>query len=118
VVQRARDLPTEQCPRVADREQDTPQVGWLSNILVAVLGDFCVRNRLAPNLVTNNSDLKLLVRSCIQGGGESSTLSAGVPLTQGWRSQFVLPLLQDVLAGRRRVRISEPGSDAPLAYDP
>ena len=63
------------------------------------LGDFCVRNRLAPNLVTNSSDLKLLVRAYAQQPARSPALPPDVGLMQGWRSRFVLPLLEDVLAG-------------------
>lgn len=118
VVERARALPVETLPRAGDREQEPPQVTWIANILSAVLGDFCIRNRLAPNLVTNSSDLKVLVRSHLQSRGRRATLPPDAPLTEGWRNQFVLPLLQDVLTGRRSIRVAEPGAEAPLAYDP
>ena len=39
------------------------------------------------------------------------------PLTQGWRSQHVLPVLRAVLEGRQGVRIGDVNSEAPLAYD-
>jgi len=39
-------------------------------------------------------------------------------LTQGWRSEFVLPLLQDVLTGKRPVTVAKPGADTPLTYEP
>src|SRR5204863_1871318 len=45
VVERARALTVEALPRASAREQDPPQVTWVANILAAVLGDFCVRNR-------------------------------------------------------------------------
>lgn len=112
-VERARSLPVEQCPRVADREQDSPQLTWIANVLLAVLGDFCLRNRLAPNLVASSGDIKTLIRAQRRDG----TPPVEIPLTQGWRREFVLPLLQDVLEGRRSVRIADASVDTPLSYD-
>ena len=82
-VASARGLPIEQCPCAADREQDPPQLTWVSNMLVGVLGDFCVRNRLAPNLVASNSDIKVLVRAQRQSGQAPTTAPSEVPLMQG-----------------------------------
>jgi ribonuclease D len=117
LVKRARDLPLEQCPRVAEREQDPPQVGLVANVLAAVLGDYCTRNRLAPNLVANSSDLKLLVRMAMRHGRVAESNLTASLLSQGWRSQFVLPVLRDVLEGRRGIRIADVSADAPLTYD-
>jgi ribonuclease D len=112
IVQQARALPLDQCPVVAEREQDPPQVALVGNIAAAVLADFCARNRLAPNLVATSQDVKLLVRSRYQG----SPVPAESLLTHGWRAAHVLPELLAVLEGRRSVRIVDPRAEAPLAY--
>jgi ribonuclease D len=112
VVQQAVALPLDQCPALADREQDPPQVALVGNIAAAVLGDFCARNRLAPNLVATNQDVKLLVRAAHQGRPPP----AESLLTQGWRAKHVLPELLAVLQGRRSVRVVNPRADAPLEY--
>jgi ribonuclease D len=110
-VQRARALPPEQLPAVAERENDPPQVGWVTGVLMAVLGDLCARRALAPNLVASTNDVKLLVRARLQGAPppEESLL------TRGWRAAHVLPELLAVLEGRRAVRVADVGAGAPFA---
>src|SRR5262245_52112165 len=110
-VERARGLPLEECPEVADREQDSPQVGMAVGLLMAALGDFCTRERLAQGLVASNQDVKTLVRAHAQGEPFE-----GSPLTGGWRAAHVLPHLRAVLEGRRAVRIRDLRADAPLDY--
>jgi ribonuclease D len=113
VVEQARALPLEECPALADREQDPPQVQWVASVLTAVLGDLCARRRLATNLVATTSDIKLLVRARQQGGpplGESL-------LTHGWRAAHVLPELLAVLEGRRSLRVADLAADSPFAFD-
>jgi ribonuclease D len=112
VVERARSIPVEQCPAPAGRELDPPQVAMASGILQAVLGDWCARNRIAPNLVASSNDIKLLVRARLHREG----VPAESLLSQGWRREHVLPELEAVLLGRRGVRIADLGADAPLDY--
>ncbi len=111
-VAAARNLPLEQCPVQTEREQDPPQVGLVSNILQAVLGDLCIRKKLASNLAATTQDVKALVRARLAGEKppEDSLL------TRGWRSQHLLPELQAVLEGRHSVRIANVRADAPLDY--
>lgn len=109
-VKRARELPADELPTPADREQDPPQIGWATNILTAVLGDFCARHKLAANLVASNADVKGLVKAR-QRGEEPPEESL---LARGWRSQHVLPELLTVLEGRRSIRIGDLKAAAPL----
>ncbi|HZT81240.1 MAG TPA: hypothetical protein VFA26_13505, partial [Gemmataceae bacterium] len=113
VVRQARDLPAAECPRAAEREQDPPQVGWLTNVLLAVLGDLCVRRRLAANLVAANQDVKLVVRARLNGG----ELPEESLLTRGWRARHVLPELQAVLEGRRSLRVADLRAETPFAVE-
>jgi ribonuclease D len=113
VVEQGRSVPLEQCPRATEREQDPPQVGLVGNVLLAVLGDLCVRKQLAPNLVCSSNDVKLLVRSRLQ----KADLPTETLLTQGWRSQYVLPELLGVLDGRRSVRVADVIAEAPFAIE-
>jgi ribonuclease D len=113
VVETARELPRDQWPAPNEREQDPPQVGWLAGVLTAVLGDFCIRQRLAANLVATSQDVKLLVRARMA----CEPLPAESLLTQGWRARQVLPELLAVLEGRRSLRIADAAADAPLALE-
>ncbi len=86
-VAEARGLPVEELPAVFGREQDPPQVLLVANVLSAVLGDLCARRSLAPNLVANGNDVKLLVRSRLAG----QPLPDESLLTVGWRSDTSCP---------------------------
>ena len=113
VVNRARSLSLEECPAIAERDQDPPQVQLITNVLTAVLGDFCARNQLAANLVAATQDVKLLVRSRLLG----LPLPTASILCQGWRSRHVLPELLAVLDGRCSIRIANVATEAPLVIE-
>lgn len=108
----ARELPVERLPAVMERELDPPQLGLIANVLTAVLGDFCSRRRLASNFVATSSDIKLLVRSRLQGVPFADSI-----LCQGWRGTHVLPELEAILAGRRWLRIADVLDEAPFAFE-
>jgi ribonuclease D len=113
VVERARALPPDQYPAVAEREQDPPQVQLVVNVLTAVLGDLCTRRQLATNLVASTADVKLLVRARLQG----AEIPADSGLSQGWRKEHILPELLALLDGRRRLRIADVAAETPFAID-
>jgi ribonuclease D len=112
VVERARGLPAEQLPTVAERDQDPPQVGLVVNVLMAALGDYCTREHLAPNLAATTTDVKLLVRARLQGEPPPE----GSLLTRGWRAVHVLPHLEALLDGRRALRVRDVRAEAPFDY--
>jgi ribonuclease D len=112
VVQEARQVPLEQCPEAVGRIEDPPQLNLVANILISVLGDLCIRRKLAANLVASNTDLRTLVRARMA----KEPMPDGFLLMRGWRAQHVLPDLLAVLEGRRAVRIDDLTKDAPLDY--
>ena len=111
-VAEARGLPIESCPAVFGREQDPPQLGLVSNVLTAALGDLCARRGLASNLVASGADVKLLVRARLADQG----LPSESLLTAGWRREHILPDLLALLEGRRLLRIADVAADAPFDY--
>jgi ribonuclease D len=113
VVQKARQLPPEEWPTPAGREQDPPQLALVANVLISVLGDTCARNKLAVGLVAANNDVRAIVRARLAGAAMPE-----MALTEGWRAANVLPALLDVLEGRTAVRIANVKSEAPLKYEP
>jgi ribonuclease D len=110
-VDRANSIPLEQCPPVLEREQDPPQAGFLTNAVLAVLGNICARLRLASNLVATTQDVKALVRSYLQG----VRLAPEVSLAQGWRRDHILPELRAFLEGRLSLKVADLNSEAPFA---
>jgi ribonuclease D len=110
-VQRGREAPPEEWPTLQERDNDPPQVGLVTSLLMAVLGDLCARQSLTPGLVATTSDVKLLVRAHWQGKGPPAESG----LTHGWRAQAVLPALLAVLDGRQAVRVANVRAAAPFA---
>ena len=113
VVNRARTIALEECPVVAGREQDPPQLVLIAHILAAVLSDLCHKSHLAANLVATSHDLRLLVRSRLL----AAPLPPSSALAQGWRSRHILPELLAVLEGRRTIRIAEVTAEAPFRVE-
>jgi ribonuclease D len=111
-VERARALPPDQWPRAAEREQDPPQVGWVANVILAALGDWCARSELASNLVASGHDVKLLVRARVQ----KAPLPDESILTRGWRAAHVLPELLAVLDGRRGLFVRDVRAESPFEF--
>jgi ribonuclease D len=113
VVHEARELPLDQCPERIDREADAPQIQWLTNILGSALGAWCMREGVAFSLVASNHDLREVVRAKSKG----AAAPADSPFATGWRRQFVWPELLALLDGRKTLRIVNPSSDSPLAFE-
>lgn len=112
-LERARKLPVDQMPCVEEREQDPPQVGLIVNLLGAILNGFCAREKLAIGLTATVSDLKELVRSKMQ----KEPIPPTNLLMVGWRQDFVLPMLLEVLEGQRTVRITDLQADSPFTLE-
>jgi ribonuclease D len=112
-VRRAKALPPEQYPEPEARDYDPPHVLMLGSFLGVVLADWCIRNRLAANLVASSSDLRALVRSRV----EREELP-DIPLARGWRAAVVLPEMDAILSGRRAVRVENLRASAPLDFIP
>ena len=112
-VRRAKALPPDEYPEPEARDYDPPHIVMLGSFLGVVLADWCIRNKLAPNLVASGSDLKALVRSHV----DREPLP-DIPLARGWRAAVVLPELQAILNGTRAVRVENVRAAAPLDFIP
>lgn len=110
-IQRALDLPEDECPRPSSASP-APQRASLCQFLAAALNAHCRQARLAPNLVATMQDVRALVADRL----DKSTLDEDRPrLDTGWRRELVGALLDDVMAGRIAVHVSDPGAEHPLA---
>jgi ribonuclease D len=87
-----------------------PQYTVLSQVLYAVLGSICKRNRIAPLLVGSPNDIRELIAA------ELGTLPQSVTprLATGWRNQLIGTLLFDLLHGRKTLQINYNSADEPL----
>ena len=111
-IQRALKLPEDQCPPLAHREP-SPQLSVLGQFLFSALGSLCRQAQLAPSLVGTPNDIRDLINHRTGHG------AAEMPrLACGWRAGIVGQLFDDLLAGRKSVRIADAASDSPLVFEP
>jgi ribonuclease D len=111
-VERARLLSSEQWPTEAERDADPHAVALVASLLSVVLSDWCARHELTTPLVATSADIRRLVRAASKG--EPPPADCG--LTVGWRKDHVLPVLQEVLEGRRALRVKSLEGETPLEY--
>lgn len=112
-IRNAKALTLSECPHAESRENDSPPIAMLGNLLGVVLADWSARNKLATNLVASGSELKALVRSHVSGQPLTD-----VALRRGWRSTAILPELNGILQGRTVLRVARAGSQSPLELLP
>ncbi|MFQ5430567.1 MAG: ribonuclease D [Phycisphaerae bacterium] len=101
-VEAARRLPREQWPEIPTRE-DSPEEEVLLSLATAVLRDHCAKENLAYSLLCKKQELRALVRSHTRPEAPKQPPSA---FDHGWRKEAVGDLLDDVLTGRRAVRVA------------
>jgi ribonuclease D len=87
-----------------------PQYTVLTQVLYAVFGSICKRNRIAPLLVGSPNDIRELIAA------ELGTLPGSVTprLVSGWRNKLIGTLLFDLLHGRKALQINHHSADEPL----
>lgn len=108
-ITRGLSLPDEELP-VLPLRSSYPQYTVLTQVLHAVLGSICKRNKIAPLLVGNPNDIRELIAA------ELGTLPESIipRLTTGWRSTLVGTLLFDLLHGHKKMQIDYKSPDEPL----
>jgi ribonuclease D len=113
-IQRGLDMPEVECPPRIARKQ-APELSVLGQFLFAALGSVCREVELAPNLVGTPNDIRDWIAYRTGRGHRKPGTSP--QLARGWRAQFVGRLFDDLLAGKLSVRVAEPKSDHPLAFE-
>ena len=114
-IERALALPEAELPTHSHREMP-PQLNVLGQFLSSALGSICRTAELAPSIVGTASDVRDLIAYRLNMGGSGDN---GAPLLgRGWRAEVVGRLIDDLLAGKVSIRIQDPLSDEPLAFEP
>ncbi len=112
-IEQALALPEEDWPakpRFADKE---PQVPVLGQFLFSALGSVCRQASLAPSLVGTPSDVRELI--AYRTGHRAAERPP--KLARGWRAEVVGKLFDELLSGRKSIRISDPASEHPLVFE-
>ncbi|MEN6496711.1 MAG: HRDC domain-containing protein [Thermoguttaceae bacterium] len=105
-------LPEQELPE-AFRHESVPQLSVLGQFLFAALGSVCRQADLAPGLVGNPNDIRELIA---YRAGQINCSEPPV-LARGWRAEVVGQLFDELLAGKKAIRIANPDSDHPLVFE-
>ena len=111
-IQMALDLPPQDLPQT-ERREVPQQINVLGQFLSTALTSLCRSLELAPALVGTASDVRDLI--AFRLGFITDHPPA---LACGWRAEVVGTLIDDLLAGKLSIRITDPLSDHPLAFEP
>jgi len=112
-IDRGLNLPDEELPGGEKHRTPPPQVNVLGQFLATAVGGLCRQLEIAPALVGTASDMRELLAWKLSHGGNEPPPA----LTQGWRARVVGNLIDDLLAGRASLRISDLKSRDPLVID-
>jgi ribonuclease D len=111
-IRRGLETPEKDFVRPRYRESP-PQLAMLGQFLSSALGSICRQSQLAPNLVGTPSD----VRDLILYRTAREAVADPPHLAQGWRAEVVGRLFEDLLEGRKAIRIDDPMSEHPLVIE-
>lgn len=110
-IKTALELPQSELPQ-SERREVPQQISVLGQFLSTALTSLCRSLQLAPSLVGGASDVRDLIAFRL-GFVDGTTPS----LATGWRAEVVGTLIDDLLAGKLSIRITDPLSDHPLAFE-
>jgi hypothetical protein len=95
------------------RRESNQHLATVGQFLSSALASICRSARVAPGIVCNTQDVRDLVTYRLAGGTDGD-----VPLlARGWRAKVVGQLFEDLLSGKVSIRIRDPLSEEPLAFD-
>jgi ribonuclease D len=91
------------------------QLNLLGQFLAPALASICRNANVATSLVGTATDVRDLIAHRLDFGYDEDE---GLPiLATGWRAELVGHLIEELLAGKKSIRIADPLSEHPLAFD-
>ena len=108
------ETPDERCPEKVRRDA-SPQLAMLGQFLSSALSSICRAAEVAPSLVGTPNDVRELI--AYQLGEYEGAPGEKPALAEGWRAEVVGQLLDDLLDGKVSIRIRDPRSEQPLAFE-
>jgi ribonuclease D len=101
-VEKGLKTPQDRWPKTAPRDTETPKEAALVALVTAVARGYCLEHDLAYGLVASKRSIHELIRHVTRNRPENRD---SVELCRGWRGHSIGALLEDVLTGRRTVRV-------------
>lgn len=111
-VRRGLQSPVERMSK-NPRKRAPSQLNLLGQFLTPALNTICQRATIATSMVGTASDVRALI-SYRLGFNQSGEIPS---LTQGWRAELVGNLFDDLIAGKKSIRINNPLDKEPLVFD-
>ncbi|MCA9238747.1 MAG: ribonuclease D [Planctomycetales bacterium] len=112
-VQRGLDAPLDDFRR--ERGQaPPPQLNLLGQFLSPAIASVCRGKHVAASLTGTASDFRDMIAYHLGYATEDGEPPA---LSQGWRAELIGNLINDLLDGKKSIRIKDPKSEHPLAID-
>ncbi len=108
-------VPDAECPEMF-RGGPPSQVRAMAQFLAAALASICRSRSIAPGLVGSVQDVRDLVAYHLRL--EPCDDNKVPALACGWRAEIVGKQIEQLLAGKLAIRITDPGSDEPLSIEP
>lgn len=102
VVERALKAPSDRWPTPTPRETETPKEAALISLATAVIRGYCLEHEMAYGLAASKRSIRELIGYCTGGRPPDR---ADVGLLNGWRGRTVGAMLEELLAGRRAIRV-------------
>lgn len=97
------------------RESMPSQLNLLGQFLSPALSSICRSANVATSLAGTAGDVRDLIAYRLEFGSWGD--DPPPLLATGWRAELVGHLIEDLLAGRKSIRIDDPLSEHPLAFD-
>lgn len=113
-IHRGLEVTEAELPRGRAPRELPPQLNLLGQFLSSALGSICREADLAASLVGGPNDVRELVAYRL---GMAHPDDPPPALAEGWRAEVVGSLIDDLLAGKTSIRISNPKSDQPLKFE-
>lgn len=112
-VERGLNVSDDDLPRSTRREMPS-QLQVLAQLLGTALTSICHDAHVSPSLVGTTQDVRDLIAHHLHW---NSPDDAPPRLAQGWRAEIVGERLTNILTGNISIRIADPLSNFPLAFD-
>jgi ribonuclease D len=113
-IRRGLEVPLDDLER-EPHESMPSQLNLLGQFLSPALTSICRSANVATSLAGTAGDVRDLIAYRLNFGGSNGERAP--LLAQGWRAELVGRLIEDLLAGKKSIRIDDPTSEHPLSFD-
>ena len=94
------------------------QLNLLGQVLVPAITSVCRKANVAASLACTATDIREMIAHQLGFALEDEESENDLPvLARGWRKELIGSLIDDVLTGRKSIRIDDPHSEHPLAVE-